>query len=296
MGTLDMDVFEMIVAGLDRVETDFDGLVVGHEADNFSAGANLFLVVMNAQSGQWDQLNALIKKMQDILMRVRYFPKPIVAAPAGLALGGGAEVIMSASRIVSAAELYTGMVEIGVGVIPAGTGTKEHLRRILNPAMRTKNVEPLSILQRIFEQIGLAKVATSAEEARQLGILGPSDRVVMNRDLLLTEAKKEAIHMAATGYHPPMPEKIYAAGRDALAAMKVGIYMMKEGGYITEYESHIASKLASVLTGGDISAPAWVDENYILELEREVFLSLCGEEKTQQRMWNFLQTGKPLRN
>jgi 3-hydroxyacyl-CoA dehydrogenase len=162
--------------------------------------------------------------------------------------------------------------------------------------MRTKGVEPLPVLQRLFELIGLAKVSTSAEEARQLGILGETDRVVMNRDHLLTEAKKEVLHMASTGYKPPLPEKIFAAGRDALSALQVGIYMMKEGGYITEHEQLIAGKLASVLTGGDISSPAWVDEEYILELEREVFLSLCGEEKTQKRMWNFLQTGKPLRN
>jgi 3-hydroxyacyl-CoA dehydrogenase len=152
------------------------------------------------------------------------------------------------------------------------------------------------LLQRVFEQIGLAKVATSAEEARQMGILGPVDRVVMNRDLLLTEAKKEILHMRSTGFQPPLPEKVYAAGRDALSAMKVGVYMMKEGGYITEYEWLIAGKLASVLTGGDLSSPAWVDEQYILDLEREAFLSLCGQEKTQQRMWNLLQTGKPLRN
>jgi len=296
MGTLDMDVFEMIQIGLDRVLTDYKGLVVGNESDNFSAGANLFLVVMSAQSGQWEQLDGIVKKMQDILMRVRYFPKPVVVAPGGLALGGGAEIVMSATRVVSAAELYTGLVEIGAGVIPAGSGTKEMLRRLLNPAMRTNNVEPLPILQRIFEQVGLAKVATSAEEARRMGILSSNDRVVMNRELLLSEAKKEVLHMAATGYHPPLPEKIYAAGRDALSAMQVGIYMMKEGGYITEYESVIAGKLAGVLTGGDISSPAWVSENYILELEREAFLSLCGQEKTQQRMWNLLQTGKPLRN
>ena len=203
---------------------------------------------------------------------------------------------MSANRVVSAAELYTGLVEIGAGVIPAGSGTKEMLRRLLNPAMRTNNVEPLPILQRVFEQVGMAKVATSAEEARKMGILGSNDRVVMNRELLLSEAKKEVLHMADTGYHPPLPEKIYAAGRDALAAMQVGIYMMKEGGYITEYESVIAGKLAGVLTGGDISSPAWVSEHDILELEREAFLSLCGQEKTQQRMWNLLQTGKPLRN
>jgi len=286
----------MILEGLNCTESDFDGLVIGNEADNFSVGANLFMVVMGAQSGMWDQLDGAIKKMQDMNMRMRYFSKPVVVAPAGMALGGGAEVMMYASRVVAAAELYAGLVEIGAGVIPAGGGTKEMVRRIINPPMRTKNVEALPLLQRIFEQIGLAKVATSAEEARQMGILSPSDRVVMNREHLLTEAKKEVLHMVATGYHAPLPEKIYAAGRDALAAMRVGIYMMKEGKYITEYEAHIANKLASVMTGGELSAPAWVDEQYILDLERETFLSLCGEEKTQQRMWNLLQTGKPLRN
>jgi 3-hydroxyacyl-CoA dehydrogenase len=166
----------------------------------------------------------------------------------------------------------------------------------LNPPMRTQNADPLPFLQRIFEQIGLAKVATSAEEARQYEILGPSDRVVMNRSHLLAEAKQEVLHMASGGYHPPMPEKVYAAGRDMLAAMRVGIYMFKEARQITEYEAHIAGKLAYVMTGGELSKAAWMDEQYFLDLEREAFLSLCGEEKTQQRMWNILQTGKPLRN
>lgn len=296
MNALDQDIFTIIQEAQARLKTDFDGLVIGNEADNFSAGANVFLVVMLAQNGQWEQLDALVKNMQNILMNVRYSPKPVVIAPSGLALGGGVEVIMSGSRVVANAELYAGLVEIGVGVIPAGSGTKEFMRRILNPVMRTKDVEPLPVLQRIFEQIGLAKVATSAEEARQLGILSPCDRVILNRDHLLSEAKKEVLHLVSTGYKPPMPEKIYAAGRDALAAMKVGIHMMKEGGYITEYESHIAGKLANVLTGGDISRPAWVDEQYILDLEREAFMSLCGEEKTRERMWNMLQTGKVLRN
>jgi 3-hydroxyacyl-CoA dehydrogenase len=296
MNALDVDIFNMIREGLEIVMTDFDGLVIGNEADNFSAGANLFLVVMNAQGKQWDQLEALVKSMQDILMHVRYFPKPVVIAPAGLALGGGAEVIMSGSRVVAASELYAGLVELGAGVIPSGSGTKELMRRIINPPMRTQNTEVLPFLQRVFEQIGLAKVATSAEEARQMGFLGVADRVTLNRDLLLAEAKKEVRHMVATGYKPPVPEKIYAAGRDALAALQVAIYMMAQGGYITEYESVIAGRLANILTGGDISSPAWVDEQYILDLEREAFLSLCGNEKTQQRMWNLLQTGKPLRN
>lgn len=296
MNALDTDIFQMIQTALDKAETDFDALVVGSEAENFSAGANLFLVVMNAQAGQWDQLDALVKSMQDVLMRVRYFPKPIVAAPAGLALGGGVEVLMSASRVVAHGELYAGLVEFGAGVIPAGSGTKEMLRRLVNPPMRTQNAAVLPHMQRVFEQIGLAKVATSAEEARRMGILGPSDRVTLNRSLLLAEAKKEALHLVNTGYAPPLPEKIYAAGRDVRGALQVAIYMMQQGCYITEYETVIAGKLANVLTGGDLSTPTWVDEQYILDLEREAFLSLCGNEKTQQRMWNLLQTGKVLRN
>jgi 3-hydroxyacyl-CoA dehydrogenase len=296
MNTLDDDIISMVLQALDCAESEFDGLVIGNEAENFSAGANLFMVVMGAQGNMWEQIEAGLRKGQDMHMRMRYFSKPVVVAPAGLALGGGVEMPMHASRIVAASELYAGLVEVGAGVIPAWGGTKEMLRREVNPSMLTKNAEVLPYLQRVFEQIGLAKVATSAEEARQMGILGPADRVVMNREHLLAEAKREVLHMLETGYHPPLPEKIYAAGRDSLAALRVGIYMMKQGGYITEYEGHIANKLASVMTGGELSSPTWVDEQYILDLEREAFLSLAGEKKTQERMWNILQTGKPLRN
>jgi 3-hydroxyacyl-CoA dehydrogenase len=296
MNALDEDIFNIIIEGQDRTLSEFEGLVIGNEADNFSAGANLMMVLMAAQMGAWDQLETVVKKMQDMNMRSRYLPKPVVVAPAGMALGGGAEITMYASRVVAAAELYIGMVEFGAGVIPAGGGTKELLRRIVNPPMKTQGAEVLPFLQRVFEQIGLAKVATSAEEGRQMGILGVGDRVVMNRELLISEAKKEVLHMAATGYHPPIPEKIYAAGRDALGALRVAIHMMKEGKYITEYESLMAGKLAYVMTGGELSRPTWVDEQYILDLEREIFISLCGEEKTRQRMMNLLQTGKPLRN
>ncbi|MGE5221219.1 MAG: 3-hydroxyacyl-CoA dehydrogenase/enoyl-CoA hydratase family protein, partial [Omnitrophica WOR_2 bacterium] len=226
----------------------------------------------------------------------RYFPRPVVVAPAGLSLGGGAEVTMHASRVVAAAELYTGLVEVGAGIIPAGGGTKEMLRRILNPAMRTQNADPLPFLQRIFEQIGMAKVSTSAAEARQMGILSEADRIVMNRDHLLAEAKREVLHMVETGYRPPIPEKIYAAGRDALAAIEVGIFMFKEGKSITEYDALIGRQLACVMTGGNLSKPAWVDEQYILDMEREAFLTLCGEKKTQDRMVHLMQTSKPLRN
>ncbi len=296
MNTLDIDIGNMIQESQDMVLNEFEGLVIGNEADNFSAGANLMLVLMAAQMGEWEKLDTIVKNLQDTNMRGRYFPKPVVVAPAGMTLGGGAEVTMHASRVVAAAELYIGMVEFGAGVIPAGGGTKEMLRRIVNPAMKTQSTEALPFLQRVFEQIGLAKVATSAEEARQMGILGISDRIVMNKQLLIAEAKKEVLHMVATGYHPPIPEKIYAAGRDALGALRVAIHMMKEGKYITEYESLMAGKLAYVMTGGELSRPTWVDEQYILDLEREVFISLCGEEKTRQRMMSLLQTGKPLRN
>jgi 3-hydroxyacyl-CoA dehydrogenase len=296
MNVLDEDLFNMINEGLDRTEREFDGLVISTDAEHFGAGANLLVVALAAQNQLWDQLEKMIQGMQSTNMRMRYFPKPVVIAPAGMALGGGAEVIMHAGRLVSGAELYAGLVEIGMGLIPAGGGTKEMMRRVLNPPMATKNSEALPYLQRIFEQIGLAKVSTSAEEAREMGILAPTDRIVLNRDLLLAEAKQEALHLAATGYHPPVPQKIYAAGRDALAALQVGIYMMKEGGYITEYESHIGGKLAYIMTGGELSSPTWVSEQYILDLEREAFVSLCGEAKTMERIWTFLQSGKRIRN
>jgi 3-hydroxyacyl-CoA dehydrogenase len=296
MNILDDDVFTMIETGLNKVDADYEGLVIGNNSESFSAGANLFLVVMAAQGGMWDQLEAAIKRMQSLNMRMRYFPKPVVAAPAGMNLGGGAEIMTHANRVVAAAELYSGFVEIGAGVIPAGGGTKEMLRRLLNPPMRTQNADALPYLQRIFEQVGTAQVSTSAQEARQMGLLTMGDRIVMNRDHLLAEARREVLHMAFTGYHPPVPEKIYAAGRDALAALRVGIFMYKEAGTITEYEALIGNKLAYVMTGGELSHPTWVDEQYILDLEREAFLSLCGQEKTQQRMWNILQGGKRLRN
>ncbi len=296
MNALDDDIFEIASEALDRLDKDFDGLVIANEADNFSAGANLFMVVVAAQQGMWEQLDGAIRKLQGLNMRMRYSPKPIVVAPAGLALGGGCEIAMHGSRVIAAAETYIGLVELGAGVIPAGAGTKEIMRRIINPAMKTENAEVLPFLQHAFLQIGQAKVATSAEEARGMGILNPQDRVVANRDHLLTEAKKEALHMVSTGYAPPAPELIYAAGREYLGALRVGAYMFKEGNYITEYDHHIANKLAFIMCGGELSRPSWVSEQYILDLEREAFLSLCGEEKTQARMWNILQTGKPLRN
>jgi 3-hydroxyacyl-CoA dehydrogenase len=296
MNALDDDIMNMAIEAFDRLETDFDGLVIGNEAENFSAGANLFMMVVGAQQGMWDVLDAAVRKLQDLNMRMRYSPKPIVVAPAGLTLGGGGEITMHASRVVAAAETYIGLVELGAGVIPAGGGTKEMLRRIVNPVMRIENAEPLAALQRAFLQMGQARVATSAEEARDMNILTPADRIVLNRDHLLMQAKKEVLHMISAGYKPAAPELIYAAGRDALAAIRIGAWMFAEGGYITQYDHHIAGKLACVMCGGELTRPQWVSEQYILDLEREAILSLFGEERTQARMWNILQTGKPLRN
>jgi 3-hydroxyacyl-CoA dehydrogenase len=296
MNSLDEDIMNMTVEAFDRLERDFDGLVIGNEAENFSAGANLFMMVVGAQQGMWDMLDGAVRKLQDMNMRMRYSPKPVIVAPAGLTLGGGCEITMHASRVVAAAETYIGLVELGVGVIPAGAGTKEMLRRIVNPVMRIENAEPLAALQKAFLQMGQAKVATSAEEARGMNILSPQDRIVLNRSHLLTEAKKEVLHMFASGYKPPVPELIYAAGRDALAAIRIGAWMFKEGQYITQYDHHVAGKLAYVMCGGELTRPQWVSEKYILDLEREAILSLFGEEKTQARMWSILQSGKPLRN
>jgi len=293
---LDEDIYTMVGESLDKVDQDFDGMVLSTAGEHFSAGANLFLVVMMAQQGQWKELETAIRTLQGMNMRMRYSSKPVVIAPVGYNLGGGSEITMHASRVVAASEVYSGLVEVGMGLIPAGGGTKEMIRRVLNPAMRIENTDALPFLEKLFMQVGMAKVATSAEEARHFGILTESDRIVMNRDHLLAEAKREARHMADFGYMPPAPEKLYAAGRDMLSALRVGIYMFREGGYISEYDAQVGEKLAYILTGGDLSQPQWVTEQYILDLEVEAFLSLCGEQKTQDRIWHFLQKGKPLRN
>ena len=296
MNTFDTDIGEMINKSLDLATDQFDGVVIGNQGAHFSAGANLFMIAMYAQQEQWDDLEAVVKGLQDMNMRMRYSPVPVVLAPFGYTLGGGAEVMMHASRIVSSGFLVTGLVEVGMGLLPAGGGTKEMLRRVLNPAMHTENADPMPFVQQLFMQIGTAKIATSPIEAREFGMLSESDRIVMNDDYLLMEAKREARHLADAGYTPPYKEKVYAAGRDVLSTLRVGVYMFEEGEYISEHDGLIGEKVATVLTGGNISKPQWVDEQYILDLERENFLSLCGEKKTQERIWHFLDKGKPLRN
>jgi 3-hydroxyacyl-CoA dehydrogenase len=295
--SLDPDIFAMAGTALKELQKDeWKGLVIGNQGEHFCAGANIFMVAVAAQQGQYDQIDDLVREMHRIMQGMRYSPKPIVAAPFGMVLAGGCEVVLSASRAVAAAETYIGLVEVGVGLLPAGGGCKEMLRRIVSPPMKTPNAQDLAFLQQTFEQIGLAKVATSAAEARQMKILSDCDRIVVNQDYLLAEAKQTVLDMVRDGYRPPVPAKIYAAGRDAYAAMLISLYQMNEGGYASEHDVVIGKRLGYVLTGGELSAPTWVDEQYILDLEREAFVALCHEPKTIERIWYMLQHNKPLRN
>lgn len=296
LNSLDDGIVEVANAALEELDKNFVGMVIGNQGEHFSAGANVLSVGLAAENGEWEKINEVVKALQDFLMRVRYSRKPIVTAPFGYTLGGGCEVAMAGSRIVAHAETYAGLVEVGLGLIPAGGGLKEMLRRIVTPAMQTPNTDVLSFLQRIFETVGTAKVATSAQEAKQLGFFGNETRIVMNRDHLLAEAKQTVLDMVAEQYQPPARAKIYAAGERAMAAMRIGIFSMVSGKYISEYDAQVGEKLAYVLCGGKLTAPAWVDEQTILDLEREAFISLCGQEKTRERIWHFLNTGKPLRN
>ena len=299
--TLTPGVMAMGWRALEVLQADFDGMVIGHEGSYFSAGANLDMMRIQGEAAERgitpaELIGEMSDEMQQLFLSFRYAPKPVVTAPFDRALGGGAELAMSGDRIVAHAELYIGLTEAGLGLIPAAGGCKELLRRVVGPHMRVENADPLPVLSKVFEQIGFAKVATSAHEAREMGFLGRCDRIVTNRDHLLYEAKREARHMADSNYRPPMPEPIYAAGRDVLAAMRTQLYLLNDAGYATDHDRVIGERIAWVLCGGDLSEPAWVDEQYILDLEREAFVALIQEPKSIERVMHILQTGKPLRN
>jgi 3-hydroxyacyl-CoA dehydrogenase len=295
MNTLDADIREMLSEAVDEIQTgNWVGMVIGNQAQDFCVGANLSgdLGAHNA-----DTIERGVKSLQDALMAVRYCSKPVVTAPVGRTLGGGAEVSMAGATTVAAAETYMGLVEVGVGLIPGGGGCKELVRRIVSPAMLVMNNDPLPFLQQVLQTIGMAKVSTSAAEARSYGFLTDNDHIVMNRDHQIAAAKRLVLELAAGGYAPPVRGKsCYAAGRDALAALRAGLYVRQQGGYMSEYDLHLSGKVAYVLCGGELSSPQWVDEQYFLDLEREAFVSLCGEGKTLERIKYMLQTGKPLRN
>lgn len=296
MNAIDDQIIAMGYQALDRLNQDFEALVMGNDGENFCVGANLFAVGVAAASGMWGQLDEMIRGLQKLTFELHHAPKPVVTAVHQMALGGGVEMVLAGWETVAAHETYMGLVEFGVGLIPAGGGCKETLRRKVNPAMQAANADVLPPLQEAFEQIALAKVGTSAWEARSLGYLRATDTIVMNSEHRLAKAKERALQLVAAGARAPEVEKIYAAGRDALAALKLGVKSLYWGGFASEHDALVARKLAYILTGGDLSAPAWVDPWYILDLEREAFLSLLGEQKTRDRMMHMLQTGKPLRN
>ncbi len=296
MNAIGGDIVAMLQAGVARLETEFEAMVIANQAPNFSAGANLALLLMTAQEGEWDDIHLAVRQFQRANMAIKYAPRPVVAAPQGMALGGGCEIPLHSARIHAAAETYMGLVEVGVGLIPGGGGTKEMLIRANEHAAGGDSIDLMHMLRPVFENIATAKVSTSGEEARSLGYLRPSDLIAMNRDRQVADAKQTALAMVRAGYHPPAPAEIRVLGEEFLAAAKLAIHMMIRGEYATEYDGVVARKLAYILAGGAITAAQSVPEQYVLDLEREAFVSLCGERKTQERIAHTLKTGKPLRN
>jgi len=288
------DTIQMLTAGVKEAAANFAALVVGNDAPNFSAGANLMLLLLEAQEGNWDEVDMMVRAFQGATMGLKHAEVPVVVAPGGLALGGGCEIALHGSSVQAAAESYLGLVEVGVGLIPAGGGTKEMLARAMDAAPPA--ADPLPYVRRVFETIGLGKVSTSAPDAVQLGYLRPSDGITMNRDRLIADAKARAI-ARAVDYAPPSPRPaIRVGGESVLAALKLGIHLAWRAGRISEYDALIGRKLAFVLAGGNQPGASTLSEQQLLDLEREAFLSLCGEPKTHERIAHTLKTGKPLRN
>jgi len=297
MNAIGEDIIQMVQFAIPEVERNFEGMVIGNEGENFSVGANLMLILMVSQDGDWDELELMARQFQKATMSLRYSAKPVVAAPFGMTLGGGCEFCLGADRIRAAAELYLGLVEVGVGVIPAAGGTKEMLLRNLDGIPPDSDADLFPFVKRAFETIGLAKVSTSAVDAKCVGYLRLADGITMNRDHLIADAKRSVLAMVQEGYKMPTPRTdIPVLGESALAALKLGMHLMKRAGRISEYDMHVGTKLAYVLCGGDLTSRQLVSEQYLLDLEREAFVSLCGEKKTQDRIAYMLKNGKALRN
>ncbi|HXP72118.1 MAG TPA: 3-hydroxyacyl-CoA dehydrogenase NAD-binding domain-containing protein [Candidatus Dormibacteraeota bacterium] len=296
MNSIGGDIGAMIHAGVKRLGLEFDAMVIANQAPNFSVGANLMLLLVTAQEGEWDDIHMAVRQFQGVNMAIKYAPGPVVAAPQGMALGGGCEISLSSAQIYAAAEAYIGLVETGVGLIPGGGGTKEMLIRANEHAGGGEDLDLFHALKPIFETIAMAKVSTSGEEARSLGFLRRSDLIAMNRDRQVADAKATALALVREGYHPPAPAEIRVLGEEFLAGAKLAIHMLVRGEFASEHDAVVARKLAYILAGGSITAPQTVSEKYILDLEREAFVSLCGERKTQERIAHTLKTGKPLRN
>jgi 3-hydroxyacyl-CoA dehydrogenase len=305
MNTIGTDIVQLISQTLKPggPGDNFEAFVITNDAPNFSAGANLMLLLMFIQEEEWDEIDLAARSFQNMTQAIKFSPKPVVVAPFAMTLGGGAEVSLHAPALQPHAELYIGLVEVGVGLLPGAGGCKEMLLRAVNsaesirPGGRGESVEMMEAMKKAFETIATTKVATSANEARALGFLRDTDRITMNRERVLSDAKSRALEMVRSGYEPPVPRAdIPAPGENILAALKMGVHLMRQGDYITEYEVKVGNKVAEVLCGGNLTPGTPVSEQYILELEREAFKSLCGERKTQERIQHMLKTGKALRN
>jgi 3-hydroxyacyl-CoA dehydrogenase len=305
MNTIGGDIVQLITQTLKPGGPGdaFDAFVMTNDAPNFSAGANLMLLLMFIQEEEWDEVDLATRSFQNMTQAIKFSPKPVVVAPFGLTLGGGTEVSLHAAALQPHAELYIGLVEVGVGLLPGAGGCKEMLLRAvqsaesIRPGGRGESVEMMEAMKKAFETIATAKVATSAHEARGLGFLRYTDRITMNRERVLSDAKARALEMVHAGYEAPIPRAdIPAPGENILAALKMGVHLMRQGEYISDYEVKIGTKVAEVLCGGNVTPGTPVSEQYILDLEREAFKSLCGERKTQERIQHTLKTGKVLRN
>jgi 3-hydroxyacyl-CoA dehydrogenase len=305
MNALGADIISLITQTLKHGGPGdaFDAFVITNEATNFSVGANVMLLLMSIQEEEWDEIDFAIRQFQGMTQAIKFSPKPVVVAPFGLTLGGGCEISLHGAARQPHAELYMGLVEVGVGLLPGGGGCKEMLLRAVDsaysirPDAKGDSVELLEAMKKAFETIATAKVATSAHEARGLGFLRNSDRITMNRERVLSDAKTRALELVRASYEPPLPRTdIPAPGENILAALKTGVYLMRQGGYISDHEQKLGTKIAEVLCGGQVTPGTPVSEQYVLDLEREAFKSLCGEKKTQERIQFTLKTGKTLRN
>jgi 3-hydroxyacyl-CoA dehydrogenase len=296
MNAIGGDTVAMLQAGVKTAAKDHCALVVGNDAAAFSAGANLMLVLLEAQEGNFDELDLMIRQFQQMVMSLRYSEVPVVVAPAGLTLGGGMEIALHGDRVQAAAETYMGLVEVGVGLIPAGGGTKEMLVRAM-AQLPTPQSDALPYVQKAFETVALARVSASGPDGVRLGYLAPTDGFTMNRERLMADAKARALERVREGYHKPAPRHAIRVGGESLsAALKLGVHLAWRAGRASDHDKLIGMKLAHIFGGGALPHAATVSEQYLLDLEREAFLSLLGQRKTLERIQHTLKTGKPLRN
>jgi 3-hydroxyacyl-CoA dehydrogenase len=296
MNAIGGDTVAMLQAGVKEAAKNGQALVIGNDSPNFSAGANLMLVLLEAQEGNWDELDMMIRAFQQANMSLRNSSVPVIAAPAGLALGGGTEIPLHADRVQAAAETYMGLVEVGVGLIPAGGGTKEMLVRAM-AQLPTPQSDPLPYVSKAFETVALAKVSASGPDAQRLGYLAPTDGFTMNRERLMADAKARALERVREGHHVPPPRTtIPVGGESVTAALNLGVHLMWRAGRASDHDALIGRKLAHIFGGGNLPHATTVTEQYLLDLEREAFMSLLGERKTLERIQHTLKTGRPLRN